>query len=153
MNTDESTREGSSIDLSSVKVEKNSSSGYIYSIKKTSNFTECQGGNVTFSIEKTQTSIATYKVILKNETVKITTTNVYDIKRCGVTIGKEIEVIDNDDSLTYSITGNVRILSQTDSEIILEIEDGVSSFTLTATSGFGLTKSRTFNRNSDSNFV
>ncbi len=138
------------IDLSVITVEKLSSGSRVYSIEKSSLYTECDGKPpVTFYLKTTETETPQYKVIL----VSVTTTILVDYIKCGVVIRTEEETIASSENITYSIEGNVTEVSRTDSEIVLNIEDGVSEFILKAVTTSGITKSARFVRDSNSNFI
>ena len=137
------------IDLSVITVEKLSSGSRVYTINKSNEYTECEGGKVTFSLKTTETETPQYKVILKSGSITI----LVDYIKCGLVVRTEEETISTSENITYSIEGNVTEISRTDSEIILDIEDGVSEFTLKAVTSSGITKSAKFVRDSDSNFI
>ena len=92
-------------------------------------------------------------MILKSDSISVTTTILVDYIKCGVVVRTEEETIASSENITYSIEGNVTEVSRTDSEIVLNIEDGVSEFILKAVTTSGITKSARFVRDSDSNFI
>lgn len=141
-------KDASTIDLSNIYVQRESDTSYFYSIKRSPNkSTPCEGGSVTFSLERTLIEDPQYVIMLSS--VEISTIYAVIYTQCGIVIGTGTkEPITDISDITFTVEGNVSNISYTeDGNISLTISDSVNSFRIIAENSIGVRSEITLYRN------